>query len=111
MLQQLAQLVAIASYHIMQYLPDIVDILCDFWRDHLEYVLEIVQQVASKMTTAFILHLPTLLPLLLSSVCVPTVGASSQLTQSALEQAFKPLEQTLTCFKALRDGLEKISIF
>lgn len=34
-LQQLTQLVWIAGNHISPYLPAIVDILRDFWMDHL----------------------------------------------------------------------------
>jgi len=98
-LQQLSQLVTITAHHITEYLPAIVDILSDFWMIHLEYVLAIVQQVAIKTTEAFSAHLPKLLPLLLSSICIP-----KGVLENPSEQSFKPLEQVFICHKTLREG-------
>ncbi len=68
---QLSQLVAITGQHIAPYLPSIIDILKDYWAEHLEYILSIVQQIAITTAETFTAFLPLLLPLLLSSLAVP----------------------------------------
>jgi len=70
-LLQLSQLVAITGQYIAPYLPSIIDILKDYWAEHLEYILSIVQQIALTTAETFTAFLPLLLPLLLSSLAVP----------------------------------------
>ena len=108
MLQQLNQLVLIAGYHINPYLTNIVEILYDYWNDHLEHVLAIVQQVAMKTSDSLTDHLPTLLPLLLSSISLPKRDREKSMTtpsKGSNDSRFKPLEQTLQCHRTLREGM------
>ena len=109
MLQQLNQLVLIAGYHINPYLTNIVEILCDYWNDHLEHVLAIVQQVAIKTSDSLTDHLPTLLPLLLSSISLPKKRDREKSvttpSKGSNDSMYKSLEQTLQCHRTLREGL------
>lgn len=70
-LLQLSQLVAITGPNIAPFLPSIFEILKDYWTEHLEYVLSIVQQIALTTSETFTQFLPMLLPLLLSHLSVP----------------------------------------
>jgi hypothetical protein len=102
-LQQLSQLVAIAGHYITPYLPGILEILKDYWSEHLEYVLGIVQQIAITTTEAFAEYLPMLLPLLLSSLSVPREISSE--TMKGNQNMLKPLEEMLNCLRVLRISL------
>lgn len=102
-LQQLSQLVAITGQHIAPYLPSIIDILKDYWADHLEYILSIVQQIALTSANTFSTFLPLLLPLLLSSLTIPRGLTASAIRE--VRNVLKPLEQTLMCHVALRQSL------
>jgi phosphatidylinositol kinase/protein kinase (PI-3 family) len=102
-LQQLSQLVAIAGHYITPYLPGILEILKDYWSEHLEYVLGIVQQIAITTTEAFAEYLPTLLPLLLLSLTLPREISSEGLKGNP--NLLKPLEEMLNCLRVLRISL------
>jgi hypothetical protein len=103
-LQQLSQLVSITGHYITQYLSSIIDILKDFWNEHLEYVLAIVQQIAITTVDSFSVYLPMLLPLLLSSITVPKGVTYSSLKRNPAN-ILKSLEQTLLCLQTLRISL------
>lgn len=104
----------IAGYHINPYLTNIVEILRDFWNDHLEHILAIVQQVAIKTSDSLTYHLPTLLPLLLSSISLPKRDRDSEKSvttpsKGSNDSMFKSLEQTLQCHRTLREGMHVFS--
>ena len=86
-----------------------MEILNDFWNDHLEHILAIVQQVAIKTSDSLTDHLPTLLPLLLSSICLPKRDKEREKSEVAVAKGFidpvyKSLELTLQCHRTLREG-------
>ncbi|RYH28611.1 DUF3385 domain-containing protein [archaeon] len=102
-LQQLSQLVAIIGHYITPYLPAILDILKEYWSEHLEHVLAIVQQVAITASDTFSSYLPTLLPLLLSSLSLPPDVTFMSFRSDHL--VLKPLEDILSSIKVLRVAL------
>lgn len=71
LLQQLAQLVAIVRYHITVYLPGIFDIVRDYWDEHLEHILCLVEEIALTAADAFSPYVTVVLPLLLASLSCP----------------------------------------
>lgn len=99
-LQQLSELVAIAGQFVTPYLPQILDILRDYWDEHLEFVLAIVQQVAITTADSFEEYLEKLLPLILTSLELPrdVVFTGSKFDQSVL----RPLEEVLSCVMMLQ---------
>jgi hypothetical protein len=109
LLQQLSQMVSIVQYHITSYLPTIFDIVKDYWEEHLEHILSLVEEIAVTATDAFTSpgYMDIILPLLLSSLAVPRGLTASSFKgqvprQPTPSQALKPLEQTLSCVNALR---------
>jgi hypothetical protein len=111
LLQQLSTLVSIVQYHITVYLPDIFDIIHDFWFDHLEQILYLVEEIAITASNQFGTYFTIVLPLLLSSINVPkniTALTFKKLLLTSPNTAvylFKPLEQILSCCHALRTVL------
>eukprot|EP01033_Poteriospumella_lacustris_P010144 gene10144-7234_t len=103
-LQQLSQLVHITGQYITPYLPQILEILRDYWDEHLEFVLAIVQQVSSSTNDAFEEYLESLLPLLLSSLEIPRDVTYSSLRSDMT--MLKPLEEVLQSVKFLRIPLQ-----
>ena len=81
-----------------------MDILKEFWNEHLEYVLAIVQQIAITTSDTFSIYLPSLLPLLLSSITVPK-GVTYTSLQGNASTSLKSLERTLLCIQTLRISL------
>jgi len=71
LLQQLAKLVSIVEYHIAPYLSTLFDIIHDFWAEHLEYVLNLVEMIAVSAADSFSSYITIVLPLLLSSLVLP----------------------------------------
>ena len=67
-IQQLVQLVATVHYHISSYLEMIFDIICNFWTDHLEYVLNLFEEIAFAVPDDLAQYLPRIVPLLLSTL-------------------------------------------
>eukprot|EP00605_Chrysophyceae_sp_TOSAG23-4_P001470 GSChrysophyteH1.ASY1.ANO1.1606.1 assembled CDS len=97
LLQQMSQLASIVQYHLIPFLPDLFEIIQDYWVIHLEHILQLVEDVAATATDAFGAYVTTVLPLLLSSLVVPRdVNA---------EVMRIPLEKTLSCHDALRSTL------
>jgi len=123
LLQQLSQLANIVQYHLIPYLPALFEIIQDYWAQHLEHILQLVEDVAATASDAFGSYVTTVLPLLLSSLVVPkdvtaemmaTIGKrrAAEGPQSmpssyvvAAQVALKPLEKTLGCHDALRNTL------
>jgi len=71
LLQQLAKLVSIVEYHIAPYLSTLFEIIHDFWTEHLEYVLNLVEMIAVSAADSFSSYITIVLPLLLSSLVLP----------------------------------------
>lgn len=103
LLQQISQLVAITGHYITPYLMSIIDILKEYWDEHHEYVLQIVQQIAITTTESFTVYMHMLLPLLLSSISLPR-GVTIKSFKSN-NNVLKPLEQTLLCHQTLRENV------
>lgn len=118
LLQQLSELAQIVQYHLAPYLPALFDIIKEFWGQHLEYVLVLVESIAKTASDAFGVYVTVVLPLLLSSLTPP-----KEITELSLKTAFgstgasvaavthveyimKPLEKTLACHDALRGTLQ-----
>ena len=109
-LQQLAQLVCITGQHIATFLPSIFDLLKDYWTEHLEYILSIVQQMAVATADTFsVTYVSQLLPLLLSSLSIksqPRGGTATSHSDKGIHpKALKPLSQILRCCITLRKAL------
>jgi len=108
LLQQFSQLVSIVQYHITVYLPSIFEIIHDYWFEHLEQILYLVEEIAVTASHQFGSYFTVVLPLLLSSICTPKHLSVSSLKQSfsqvpnSASLIFKPLEQVLSCCTALR---------
>ena len=80
-LQQLAQMAAIVQYHITPYLPLIFDTLCTFWSEHLEFILNIIEEIAISAPDEFSSYIPRLMPMILSTL---TISKNIQLTESSI---------------------------
>jgi len=104
LLQQLAKLVSIVENHISPYLPTLFDIIHDFWSEHLEYVLNLVEMVAVSAPDSFCQYITIVLPLLLSSLVLPDNFQASTLKKDPGQ--LQTLEQVLGCFKTLRTTLQ-----
>lgn len=104
LLQQLAKLVSIVENHISPYLPTLFDIIHDFWTEHLEYVLNIVEMVAVSAPESFCQYITIVLPLLLSSLVLPDNFQANTLKKDPGQ--LQTLEQVLGCFKTLRTTLQ-----
>ena len=72
-IQQLAQLAETVQYHFSAFLPMVLDIVCEFWTEHLEYILLLVEQIAEAAPDDLVVFLPRLMPLILSSLTLPKV--------------------------------------
>ena len=59
------------KYHLAPYLPNIFDIICEFWAEHLEYILHLVEEIARSAPDEVAVYLPRLMPLLLSTLSLP----------------------------------------
>lgn len=123
LLQQLSQLANIVQYHLIPYLPALFEIIQDYWSQHLEHILQLVEDIAVTCSDAFGSYVTTVLPLLLSSLVVPkdvtaetmaVIGKrrAAEAPQSmpssyvvAAQVALKPLEKTMGCHDALRNTL------
>lgn len=103
-LQQLSQLVSITGQYITPYLPQILEILRDYWHDHLEFVLAIVQQIACTTTDSFDDYLENLLPLILTSLELPR-DLSYAAFKADPAESLKALEEVLNSVKFLRVAL------
>ena len=77
-LLQLAQMASIVQYHLAEYMPQIFDLLCVFWTEHLEYVLNLIEEIAIAARDDFEPYVPRLISLLLASATVPK-GLAAQL--------------------------------
>jgi FKBP12-rapamycin complex-associated protein len=78
LLLQLAGLTRIVKVHLHMFLPRIFDLVCDYWNDHTEQVLVLVEEMAVSVREKFRPFVPRLMPLLLKSLVLPTtVSASS----------------------------------
>ena len=103
------------QYHLIPYLPQLFDIIIDYWHEHLEHILALVEEVSATASDAFNGYVTTVLPLLLSSLTVPkgvTVETMKIFSTgngtpgySAAQASLKPLEKTLSCHDALRATL------
>jgi FKBP12-rapamycin complex-associated protein len=102
-LKQLSQLITIIQYHIAPFLPTIFEIIKDYWNEHLEHILCIIQEIFHASTDGFDPYIKVVLPLLLSSLVVPKNFTTVTLSDNIL---LKPLEQTLACYNALRSTLQ-----
>lgn len=102
-LKQLSQLITIVQYHIAPYLITIFEIIKDYWNEHLEHVLCIIQEISHTSTDVFTEYIHVVLPLLLSSLVVPKNITTLTLSDNIL---LKPLEQTLACYNALSSTLQ-----
>ena len=71
LLQQLAKLVSIVEYHVSPYLQTLFEIIHDFWSEHLEHVLNLVEMIAISAPDGFSNYTTIVLPLLLSSLVLP----------------------------------------
>ena len=89
-------------YHLIPYLPQLFEIIIDYWYEHLEHILALVEEVSATASDAFGGYVTTVLPLLLSSLTVPKgvtvetmrilrTGINSP-AYSAAQAALKPLE-------------------
>ena len=95
-------------------MPQLFEIIIDYWHEHLEHILALVEEVSATASDAFGGYV-IIAPLLLSSltvlkgVTVETMrilrtGVNSPV-YSAAQAALKPLEKTLSCHDALRNTL------
>lgn len=111
LLQQFSTLVSIVQYHISVYLPAVFEIIHDFWFEHLEQVLILVEDIAVAASNQFGSYFTEVLPLLLSSIVAPknmttkSLKVALQLSGQSAAALFKPLEQVLSCCNALRGSL------
>jgi hypothetical protein len=71
LLQQLSHLAAIVKYHLARYLPQLFEIICEFWGDNLPEVLSLVEEISGAAPDDFQAFVPRMLPFLLSSLTVP----------------------------------------
>ena len=104
LLQQFSRLVKIVKFHIMPYLSSLIEIIHDNWKDHLEYVLALLEEIANTAAEAFSNNVRTILPLLLSSLAVPKGLNGSHLKTNPM--LLKPLELTLNCINSLQYSLK-----
>jgi phosphatidylinositol kinase/protein kinase (PI-3 family) len=65
LLQQLSELAQIVQYHLAPYLPALFDIIRDYWDQHLEHILALVENIAKTASDAFSGYVTVVLPLLL----------------------------------------------
>jgi tetratricopeptide (TPR) repeat protein len=102
LLQQLSQLVSIIQFHVVPYLPTLFDIIKDYWDEHLEHVLALVQELSSTAFESVAPFIVKILPLLISSLSVPKgITAQTMKKSSAASHALKPMELVLTCCDVL----------
>jgi phosphatidylinositol kinase/protein kinase (PI-3 family) len=128
LLQQISVIINIAGIHIVPFLPQIFETICDYWNEHMEQVLVLVQEISTASGEAFAAYLPQLLPLILSSLSLPQSlltsataatlppepnssqnGRSNATIQQQIlnlqvqySRTFKNLEQTLRCCNVIR---------
>ena len=60
-------LASTARYHLRDYVPRILDLVVEYWAQHLEQVVPLLEQVASDAQSPCGPSLPRALPLLLAS--------------------------------------------
>ena len=76
-LQQLASLASTARYHLRDYVPRILDLVVEYWAQHLEQVVPLLEQVASANAQEPMRPFATrALPLLLASLAPPSSDVS-----------------------------------
>jgi hypothetical protein len=102
LLQQLSQLVSIIQFHVVPYLPALFDIIQDYWDEHLEYILSLVQELSCTAAESVAPFVSSILPLLVSSLVVPKGVVSGNLKKtSGVSHVLKPMELVLTCCDVL----------
>ena len=77
LLLQLAGLTRIVKVHLHMFLCRMFDIICDYWDEHTVQVLVLIEEMAVSVREKFRPFVPRLMPLLLKSLVLPTIPASS----------------------------------
>jgi FKBP12-rapamycin complex-associated protein len=103
LLQQFVLLTSIVHHNVAPFLPALFEIIRDYWSEHLEHILILVEEIAATATDAFWNYIPIVLPLLLSSLSVPKgFTKESILKQDSLSPPLSSLQKTLHCYNSLR---------
>lgn len=120
LLQQLSQLAAIVKNNLSPYIAPLFELISEFWQDHLEHSITLVEEVALSVGDDFSPFLDRLLQLLLTSLVVPRKDSitSRRIVQksnvservvsggtspsSNASNRYRALERTLVCVDTLR---------
>ena len=86
LLLQLAGLTRIVKVHL-HVSPRIFDLVCDYWNDHTEQVLVLVEEMAVSVREKFRPFVPRLMPLLLKSLVLPTTVSASSRARASQQTA------------------------
>ena len=73
-LLQLAALAAIVRHHLRDWLPRIFELVVDYWAEHLEQVVPLLEEIATSVSEHLAALVPRALPLLLASLAPPFEG-------------------------------------
>eukprot|EP01041_Mallomonas_annulata_P001944 gene1944-3771_t len=107
LLQQLSQLATIVKNHLAPYIAPLFEIISEFWHDHLEHILNLVEEVSLSAGDDFSPFVDRLLNLLLASLVVTKHTHTKPLKTSVhgtqqVTHSFRSLERTLACVDTLR---------
>jgi phosphatidylinositol kinase/protein kinase (PI-3 family) len=68
LLQQLAALSSIVGQHLRPFLPEVMQVVTEFWKSHLPSALVLVEKMASNVPDDFRSYIPTLVSFLIPSL-------------------------------------------
>ena len=68
LLQQLSVLSSIVGQHLRPFLPDVIEVVTEFWKSHLPACLVLVERMATCVPDDFRAYIPTLVSFLLPSL-------------------------------------------
>jgi serine/threonine-protein kinase mTOR len=113
-IQELAVLASIVKHHLRPFLSPIFDLICDYWSDHIEQCVTLVEKLAVYMREDFRLYVPKVLPWLLASLTPQRVqtGATTQSSGVSMWLMTSPnwegkLDLILHCLMVLRPVLHE----
>ncbi len=72
LLHQLGQLAGIVTIHLRPFLPELFELIIDYWDDYLEQVVLLMVKMVTNLRETFAPYAPRLLPNLLQSIAPPS---------------------------------------
>ncbi len=73
LLHQLGQLAGTVTFHLRPFLPELFELIIDYWNDYLEQVVILMENMVVNLRETFATYAPRLLPILLQSIAPPSL--------------------------------------